>query len=128
MPNNKGFTLVELIATVTIMLLITTIAIPTSMHFINKGKQNQYDQVRLEIEQAADKYYKQHKDSISFSGTTASISLTNLTNLIDDQFKNETGKIIDPRNKEKCLTGNVTVTKSGSRVEFKYNETTTSCN
>ena len=58
MPNNKGFTLVELIATVTIMLLITIIAIPTSMNFINRGKTTQYNQIKSEIEQAADKYYR----------------------------------------------------------------------
>ena len=47
--NNKGFTLVELLAAVTIMLMITMIAIPTSMKLIERGKQKQYDILESQI-------------------------------------------------------------------------------
>ena len=125
MPNNKGFTLVELIATVTIMLLITIIAIPTSMNFINRGKTTQYNQIKSEIEQAADKYYRQHKDTVS-----SSIALNALLNenLIDEQYERKNGKLVDPRNNNKCLSGNINIVITGKRVDFEYVDSSVTCN
>ncbi len=124
MPNNKGFTLVELLATVTIMVLIISIAIPTTMKYISRGKEAQYNQIKSEIEQAADKYYRQHKDNV---GVAISLDKLLNANLIDDQYERKNNKLVDPRNKGKCLSGTVNITKNSNRVEFTYNGTTGSC-
>lgn len=124
MLNKKGFTLVELLATVAIMLLITAIAIPLSMNYINKGKETEYQLVADEIIQATDKYYKEHKDEIEIPGK---ISLNAIAVYIDEQYKNDEGKIIDPRDKSKTLTGDVCLTKSENRINYLYDPTKTSC-
>lgn len=112
MPNKKGFTLVELIATVSIMLLITVIVTPNIMKQMEKGKERQYEQLKNQIISAAQNYYIKHKD-------TTSISLTNLKNEIDDEFIDENNNIVDPQT-GKCLGGSVSVNRSGQNVTYSY--------
>ena len=114
MSSNKGFTLVELIATVTIMLLITVIAIPVSMNFIEKGKQKQYDILEDQIISAADKYYINHKD-------TTCIEIEKLLNDIDDKFINE-NEVKNP--KDNSTIKSVDVITENNRIKFsiKNNE------
>lgn len=125
MLNKKGFTLVELLATVAIMLLITAIAIPLSMNYINKGKETEYQLVADEIIQATDKYYKEHKDEIEIPGK---ISLNAIAVYVDEQYKNNDGEIIDPRDKSKPLEGNVCLTKSENRINYLYDPNKKDCN
>jgi len=118
--NKKGFTLVELIATITIMLLITVIVTPNIIKYVDRGKDRQYEQLESQIISAAKDYYIKNKDD----GT--SIPLSELINEIDEEFiKN--GKIIDPRNSGKCLTGNVIVELNGQRINYSYTPSTENC-
>jgi len=110
MNNNRGFTLVEVLAAVTIMLMITVIAIPTSMKFIEKGKNQQYDILEDQILSAASKYYIKHKD-------TKCIELNNLINDIDDKYI-EGSNVIDPRSNE-ILTSKVKVTVDENKVKYE---------
>ena len=40
--NKKGFTLIELIVTIALVAMLFIIAIPTSIKFIERGKNQQY--------------------------------------------------------------------------------------
>ena len=114
--NKKGFTLIELIATITIMVMITIIAIPTSIKFIEKGKQNQYDILEDQIISAANKYYINHKDDKCI--TIDELKNTNLLNEVDDKFINNLGNIINPKT-NKTLNEQVKVTINGNKVTYK---------
>lgn len=109
MENNKGFTLIEIIATITLMLLITIIAVPTSIKFIERGKNQQYDLLESQIISAASKYYIKHKSE-------KCISLDKLIKDIDDKFIDGT-KIIDPRNNAELIDV-VEVTIDGNKVTY----------
>jgi len=118
--NEKGFTLIELIATVAIMLIIVSIAIPTSIKFINDGKEREYELIVDKIEIAAQEYYRENN-------VENEISLDKLINYIDlDQKYFDDNKIIDPRNGEK-LKGNVIIQtdptlKTKDKVKFQFQE------
>ena len=45
MDNKKGFTLVELLATITILGILLGIAIPSVMGYMNRGKETYYHSV-----------------------------------------------------------------------------------
>lgn len=117
--NKKGFTLVEVLAAVTIIVLITIIAVPTSIKFIERGKNEQYDILEGQIISAANKYYIKHKNEIC-------LTLDTFINEIDDKFIKE-NKIIDPKtNKE--LIGRVEIIVDENNVEYNLiKEETNSC-
>jgi len=117
--KNKGFTLAEVLASVTIMLMITIIAVPTSMKFIEKGKNQQYEMLEDQILSEASKYYIKHKDN-------KCIELSHLINGIDDKFL-DGNKIIDPRN-NKELKGIVEVRINENKVKYNLiSETSDIC-
>lgn len=62
--NNKGFTLVELLAVVVILLAISVIAISSIGAAIERNKKKQNDAKIAVIESYAKLYYDQHKNSI----------------------------------------------------------------
>lgn len=108
--NNKGFTLIEAIAAVTIMLLITLIAIPTSKHYIDRGKNQQCQILKDQIISAGSKYYINHKNDTSIS--IEELKNANLLNEIDDKFI-DSNKIINPKTNTE-LTEQINVTVDGS--------------
>lgn len=128
--NNKGFTLIELIATITIMLLIVGIAIPTSINFINRGKNNEFELIKDKILVAASEFYKENK--INFNGTDNILSIEDLLDYIDlDKKYFKDNRIIDPREKNKCLNSQVELSiESGletlDKVKYEFKENTSS--
>lgn len=116
--NNRGFTLVEVLSAVTIMVLIAIIAVPASMRFIEKGKNEQYNILESQIISGANKYYIKHKN-------VKCISLDKLVNEIDDKFIKE-DKIIDPRNNAE-LKGIVEVKIEDKKTNYKLVSNSDTC-
>lgn len=120
--NNNGFTLVELVATIAIMLIIVSIALPTSLRFIEEGKTEEFNLIVDKIEVAAQDYYNEN----DVSSTTIQLSdLIDYVDLDNKYFKGN--KIKDPREDGKCLNGNITIESDTTinvkdKVELKYNE------
>ena len=56
MKNNKGYTMIELLATITILGIIMTIAVPSVMIFINRGREAFYDNQKKNLVHAAKSY------------------------------------------------------------------------
>lgn len=129
--SEKGFTLVELIATITIMLIIVSIAIPTSIKFINDGKEKEYDLVVDKIEVAAQEYYREN----TISGDT--ISLSSIIDYIDLDEKYFKGNMIkDPRDDNMCLNGEIILKnlrdndsniQTFDKYEFTYQDSSEEC-
>ena len=57
MRNKKGFTLVELLVTIALMLSILAIAIVSFIGISNKKKKESYDLVKEQIITAAEQYF-----------------------------------------------------------------------
>ena len=62
--NNKGFTLIEVIATVIILSLIALIAYPTLTNTLKKNKDMQIENFKESAELAADTYIRLYQDEV----------------------------------------------------------------
>ena len=56
--NKKGFTMVELLAVVTILGVLAIVAVPSTKYLIDRGKANYYVAQKNQIELAAKEYLK----------------------------------------------------------------------
>ncbi len=59
---NKGFTLVELLAVLTILSVITLVAVPNVITMNKKTRQNDIEQFKRTVENAAEVYVETHLD------------------------------------------------------------------
>ena len=75
--NNKGFTLVELLAVVVIMLAISVIAISSITSAIERNKARQNEAKKKAIVSYAELYYEEHKNTSDASGCIQVIDLYN---------------------------------------------------
>ena len=62
--NNKGFTLVELLAVLVILITIMSIAIPTIGSSLERNKESQNNQKKKLLESAAELYHTDHKNNL----------------------------------------------------------------
>lgn len=76
--NNKGFTLVELLAVLVILIAIMSIAIPTISSSLDRSKNKQNKAKQKLLESAAELYVTDHKNQIS--ATKCYIEITDLKN------------------------------------------------
>lgn len=61
--KKKGFTLLEIIAAVSLIVIISSVAIPMYMNIVDKQKYNTDLAVALQLEQQAKTYYIENKDT-----------------------------------------------------------------
>lgn len=64
--NKKGFTLIELVVTIAIMMLVVGIALPSTFNVINKSKNNVSSSIEKQLKQHAKNYVSErnyHLDS-----------------------------------------------------------------
>ena len=119
--NNKGFTLIEVLAVVVILSVLAAIMVPSVNYIINQNKENNYENLKNSIISAAKIYLSDNRYEISInklcSNATEKITITsingkNLTNsklpikwLVDSKSlsTNSDGDIINPSNKNKKL-------------------------
>ena len=81
MKNNKGFTLVELLAVIVVLALIIGIAVPNAISLSNKSKKRMYISKIDMIIKAAELYGEDHPKSTaigSCSGTTGIVTVDDL--------------------------------------------------
>ena len=104
--NNKGFTLVELLAVVVILLAISVIAISSISAAIERNKEKQNDAKIKVIESYAEVYYEEHKNSL---GLTNCISVSKLE-LTEEEMTDAFGN---------AFTGQVCYTNG---KDFSYSE------
>ena len=82
--NNKGFTLVELIATIVLLALVASIGTYSITSIVKKSKEENYELLKNNIRSAADTYYQECKyaknnaTKCTKSGSGYSISLSEL--------------------------------------------------
>ena len=79
--NNKGFTVIELVMAVVIMVLLTLVITPAVTNVIKKNKVNNCQSLISSIENAASLYVSDYRYSISLdSNMKATIKLETLIN------------------------------------------------
>jgi len=68
--NNKGFTLVEVIAVVVIMAILAIILIPNVTNYINKGRDDALDGLKKSVVIAAKEFINDNRYNINLTGST----------------------------------------------------------
>lgn len=81
--NNKGFTLVELLAVLVILIAIMSIAIPSISSSLERSKSKQNEARKKVLESAAELYVTDHKNKI-----TSSCCL-DLEKLVEEKYVDE---------------------------------------
>ena len=125
--NNKGFTLVELLAVIVILAIIMAFAMPNIYKVINKNKENNYEQLKETIVSATKTYISDYRYDISLNedkitninGLEITDSKILVSSLVDEGNIKTTkeGIIVNPRNKNECLN------LLESYIKVTYNET-----
>ena len=64
--DNKGFTLTELLATLAVLSLVSTIVIYVAINVVNSAKDKSYLVTRNNVEKAAISYLEENSDKINF--------------------------------------------------------------
>lgn len=119
--NNKGFTLVEVLAVVVILSVLLAIMVPSVNHLIDKNKENNYKDFENGILQATKVLLSDYRYEISISGSCSNdsemknvlrIGNYNLTNskltirsLVEENniSTDSEGNIHNPKDKGKVL-------------------------
>ena len=112
--NKKGFTLVELLAVVVILLAISVIAVSSISAAIERNKVKQNDAKKEIIVSYAKLYYEEHKNSLSVR-TDKCINLDELL----DEFKLTDEEIKDADGNE--FSGKVKYNRNGTEFEYVDN-------
>ena len=119
--NNKGFTLVEVLAVVVIMSILVAIMVPSVNNLIDKNKETNYQSLKDGIIHATKVYLSDNRYDIkiekSCSSDTEEINVTHIKDevltdsklpikwLVDnkDLSTNSNGDITNPKNSEEVL-------------------------
>lgn len=86
--NNKGFTLVELLAVLVILIAIMSIAIPSISSSLERSKDKQNEARQKVLESAAELYVTDHKNNIT-SSCCISLDKLKSENYVDDDAIND---------------------------------------
>lgn len=144
MKNNKGFTLVELLAVIVILAILVTIAVPSTIGISNKLKENMFCKKIDSIEVAAKFYGEDRKSSfdqqylcgyedkektkpIQCSSTTISVqALINSGDLKKDNNVcggDNSPCIVDPRDNSGLDAMELTIYEKYNRIYVAFNDT-----
>ena len=135
--NNKGFTLVEMLAVVVILGILATIMVSTATNFIKDNKEKQYKNLEKSVLSAAKVYISDYRYDIELDPNTKcnnvndkrSIKSINTDNGVDtlnesqiklqmlvndgDLSTNKDNKIINPKNDKE-------INQNSSYIVVKY--------
>lgn len=125
--NMNGFTLVELLVTISIMLTILVISIISLVNLSKRRKEEAYKQVAKQIENAAEDYFMNNE--YLFEGlSTGSIGKISLGKLIDEDYLNVTTNPKTGKKFSYCSYVEVSKNKNVYETEFKEtNDNSSDC-
>ena len=85
--NNKGFTLVEVLAVVVILAILTSIAVPTVGRLITRNREEGYEKLKTNIMMATKNYFSDYRYDVSVD-TSDSCDENNQRNVLKIQNYN----------------------------------------
>jgi len=117
--DNKAFTLIELLAIIVILGVITIVSVPSIATSNKKTKERDHEQFCQTIKNAAEVYIETHQDIEGIkklkAGTINSYTITIddliATGFINSNLKDSNGASVG---------GSITASKSGSKIVYSY--------
>lgn len=117
---NKGFTLVELLAVLFVLGIITIVTVPSVITTNQKSVQKDINEFHKTIENAAEVYVETHQD-LKKSGTSFCVNVSTLEDygLLSGNLQNP-----DPDHNDTVdnLNASVDVKKIGSEITYTYKD------
>lgn len=116
MFKNKGFTLIEILAVVTILGIISVLAFPYVDNLLKKTKENEYNRFLDDIYLATEAYLIDHQEEYSLDGDTEYVSVKKL---VENGYLKST--IINPdTNKKINLDTSIKITIADNSYNYEY--------
>lgn len=124
--KKRGFTLVELLAVIVILIVIAGITIPVINTSLEKAAESAYDKQISLIESAAKKWGAENDTKLPDLGSTSVITVDFSTLIEAGHLKNE--KILNPMTKEE-LEGCVKISYDSeyNQYVYEYSDNTIEC-
>lgn len=127
--NRKGFTLVELIATIVVLALVMGLASYSITGIIKKSKDKNYELLITNIKDAAETYYQECKYANN-SAINCTLSSVKLGTLVEYGYLKGNGKdnddkytLVDPRNNKNISDCNISISYDNGKVVVTNNST-----
>ena len=126
--NNKGFTLVELLATLVILALVMSIGTFSIIAIVNNSKKKNYEFLITSIEDASENYYQECRFSNNSGiscmkdGNAYTITLGDLVAhgyLKGNSKENDVFTIVNPNDNENISTCSIKVSYNNNRIKVE---------
>ena len=123
--NKKGFTLVELIATIVVLALVVSISAYAITNIINSAKAKNYELLIKNIKDASETYYQECKYKYSNnSGITCNdnVTLQELVNygyLKGNGTKDDKMEIVNPKNNKNIGACSIAVKNENGKLTIE---------
>ncbi len=137
MKKNKGFTLIELIATIVILGLVATIGSYAISTTIKNSKEKNCELLIANIKTAAEMYYQDCKyitgptGACTFNNNELSVTLETLIAngfLTSNKTKSQSGKLYNPKNDDEISACEIKIVKEQENINVKEkNSNDTKC-
>ena len=124
MKNNKGFTLVELIISIVLMLSLTILVV-VGFTKVSDSKKEEADKLTVsQIETAAEQYFSTNYYWIEYlkKGNKDDFIHVNLAQLIKDDYLNVVSSVSTEQKYSKCDIVKVTYDKTSNKLNFAYSD------
>lgn len=118
----KAFTLVELLAVLVILGIVSLITVPIVTKTIASSKESMYKNQVNEIEKVARNWFI--KDSVMFDESIKTVKVS-VSYLVKEGYV-ESSKIINPKTDEDMI-GCVVITESSKQYYYEYTDTDCTC-
>lgn len=119
--NKKGFTLIEMLATIALLAIIATISVPFIVNRIDYFKEKSLETMITSVENATEKYVNENQQDLDELTTFGFIEIR-ISTLIDEGYLSNT--LMNPiQNRPVPLDDLVFVSRTPSnKIEIKYDE------
>lgn len=102
--NNKGFTLVELVATIALLAVIAIISFVSINEVVNQSRVNDCENLLLNIKSAAKEYTSDNRYNNTFDSDNDKKEIINVNVLISNDYLS--GDIVNPFNNDLSVDAN----------------------
>ena len=118
--NKKGFTLVELIATIVVLALVVSISAYAITNIINSAKEKNYDLLIKNIKDASETYYQECKYSdITCNDTVTLQYLVDYGYLKGNGTKDNKMEIINPKDNKNIGACSIAVKNENGKLTIE---------